>query len=82
MLTSIAGSVGNLPYVVIVQEGFCAKLLHCLGQETYHMWSSYRKVFVLSYCTILARKPTLFGHHTGRFLYQVIALSWPGNRIA
>ena len=33
MLTSIAGSVGNLPYVVIVCEGFGTELLHYLGQE-------------------------------------------------
>jgi len=33
MLTSIAGSVGNLPYVVIILEGFCTKFLHYLGQE-------------------------------------------------
>lgn len=33
MLTCIAGSVGNLPYVVIIWEGFGTKLLHHLGQE-------------------------------------------------
>ena len=58
---------------------FSGKLLLLVQWETYRMWSSYRKVFVLSYCTVLARKPTICGHHTERFLYWVIALSWPGN---
>jgi hypothetical protein len=33
MLTSIAGSVGHVPYVVIIWEGFGTKLLHYLGWE-------------------------------------------------
>lgn len=33
LLTSIADSVGNLPYVVIVWEGSGTKLLHYLGWE-------------------------------------------------
>lgn len=66
MLISIAGSVGNLPYVVIVWEGFGTKLLHYLGQEIILPEVILNGLhFILLTWSILYRKVSMLLHFVG-----------------